>query len=808
LKADNSMNRQTKARRPTGCGWCLTAGWIVAIAMTGLQPAAAGLPRAEPEDVGLDGRKLAEIDRLVAEGLQNKLMPGCVVAVGRRGRIVLLRAYGQKQIEPEPLAMTVDAVFDMASLTKPIATATSVMILVDRGMLRLDDRVARHIPDFGQNGKEAITVYELLTHQGGLVADNSLTDYADGPQEAWRRIFALRPKAPPGTQFIYSDMGYIVLGELVRRVSGQPLDEFARENIYRPLSMTETGYLPGDELRGRAAPTEKRDGAWMQGEVHDPRAYLLGGVAGHAGLFSTAEDLAVFAQMMLDGGEYEGVRILSRRTVAVMTAGYPVSSGLRGLGWDVQTGYSSNRGKSFSASAFGHGGFTGTVLWMDPGNELFVIFLSNRLHPDGKGSVNPLAGRIGTIAADAVCDGGEKGTGTFSAKYPEGRSGKRRLSPFPRPVLTGIDVLERDGFRRLEGRRVGLITNQTGIDRQGTSTARLLAEAKNVELVALFSPEHGLEGKLDVSRIGDGSDPTTGLPVFSLYGESRRPKPEDLKGIDTLVFDIQDIGTRFYTYVSTMGLAMEAAAQEGIRFVVLDRPNPIGGLTVAGPVLDAGRESFTGFHPIAVQHGMTVGELARMFNAERNINAKLEVVPVEGWRRCDLLDATDLRWINPSPNMRSLTEAVLYPGVGLLETTNLSVGRGTEIPFEVIGAPWLDGSRLAAALDAAGLCGVEFVPIAFTPTASKFAGELCGGLRILVTDRDAFQSVRTGLQIARQLRLLYPEAWKAADYDRLLADRAVLEAVLAGKSVDEIDSTYQAELAEFCKRRSQYLLYQ
>lgn len=377
----------------------------------------------------------------------------------------------------------------------------------------------------------------------------------------------------------------------------------------------------------------------------------------------------------------------------------------------------------------------------------------------------------------------------------------------PSRVLTGIDVAERDGFAALRGRRVGLITNHTGINRRSASTARLLAEAEGVELVALFSPEHGFRGDVESERVADGQDEATGLRVYSLYGETRQPTPEMLDGIDTLVFDVQDIGTRFYTYISTMGLAMRAAAEQGLRFVVLDRPNPINGAAVAGPVLDAGRECFVGFHRLPVRHGMTVGELAGMLDAELGLGLDLEVVACEGWRRGDFFDATGLPWVNPSPNIRSLSEALLYPGVGLLENTNLSVGRGTDTPFEVVGAPWLDGPRLAAALVAQGLPGLGVEPVTFTPAASTFAGQRCGGLRLTVTDRGAFRPVRTGLAIARQLRILYPETWDAAACDHLLCDRAVLDAILAARPVAEIEALYQDELARFAQRRARHLLY-
>ncbi|HWB11748.1 MAG TPA: serine hydrolase domain-containing protein [Pirellulales bacterium] len=375
---------------------------LLAVLLCCGRAATGGLPRAEPEEAGMSGERLAEIDQAVNEALAARKMPGCVVLIARHGKVVFLRAYGHRDREPMESPMTTDTLFDLASLTKPIATATSVALLVEQGKLALDQPVAKHLPEFAQNGKESITIRHLLTHQGGLIADNDIHDYADGPEKAIERTLATTPRAAPGETFVYSDVGFIALGELVRRVSGQALDRFAAEHIFQPLGLAETGYLPAEELCRRAAPTEKRDGRWMQGEVHDPRAFALGGVAGHAGLFSTAEELAVYAQMLLDGGQLGGVRLLKPETVAEMTTPQKVRGGWRALGWDMRTGYSSNRGSNFSDRAFGHGGFTGTSLWIDPELDLTVIFLSNRVHPDGKGLVNPLAGRIGTISAEAI----------------------------------------------------------------------------------------------------------------------------------------------------------------------------------------------------------------------------------------------------------------------------------------------------------------------------------------------------------------------------------------------------------------------
>lgn len=756
----------------------------------------AQLPVKTPREFGLEGKQLERIDGIVQQAIAKGRLPGCVVTIGRRGGVALVKAYGNRQIEPASEKMTVDTVFDLASLTKPIATATSIMILVERGVVRLRDPVANYLPEFGKNGKAKITIEQLLTHQGGLIPDNPLADYQEGQAKAWQNIWDLEPTDALGKKFVYTDVGFIVLGEVVRRMTGQSVAQFAEENIFRPLGMLETGYLPEAKLAERAAPTEQREGRWMRGEVHDPRAALLGGVAGHAGLFSTANDLAIYANMLLSKGSVGEAHVLSSQTLAEMIRPRDIAGQLRGLGWDKLSKYSSNRGEFFSSQSFGHGGFTGTAFWVDPELDLFVVFLSNRVHPHGKGSVNHLAGRIGTIASASI-----------RQNNPVAGKEKRRGAADSEGVLFGIDVLERNHFSDLAGRRVGLITNHTGINRQGVRTIDLLHAAAGVTLAGIFSPEHGIQGKLDTSNIDNTRDEATGLPVYSLYGKSRRPEAKQLEDLDTLVFDIQDIGTRFYTYISTMGLAMEAAAEHGLRFVVLDRPNPIGGLMVEGPMLDPGKESFVGFHTIPVRHGMTSGELARMLCKERGWELDLEVIETKNWRRGDYWDATGLSWVNPSPNMRSLAQAVLYPGIGLLETTNLSVGRGTDTPFEVVGAPWIDGQLLAAELNRASLEGVCFVPIEFTPDASKFADELCGGINIVVIDREVFRSVPVGLAIANSLRALYREHWEMTRFNRLLANDSVFEGIRETVGTAAIAESVQPAVEGFLSRRRDFLIY-
>lgn len=374
-------------------------------------------------------------------------------------------------------------------------------------------------------------------------------------------------------------------------------------------------------------------------------------------------------------------------------------------------------------------------------------------------------------------------------------------------VLCGVDVLERDGFAQLEGRRVGLITNHTGLCRDGRRTVDVLWHAPAVELAALFSPEHGFEGLLDEDGIAHVTDADTGLAVHSLYGETRRPTAAMLAGLDVLVFDIQDIGCRFYTYVSTMGLALESAAEHGVDFMVLDRPNPLGGAVVEGPVLDEGRRSFVGFHELPVRHGLTVGELARMFVAERDLDVALEVVPVEGWTRAATFDRTDLVFTAPSPNMRRLSQAFLYPGVGLLEFTNVSVGRGTDTPFERIGAPWIDGPTLARALARKGIAGVSATPVRFVPESSVHVGERCEGLDLFVTDLSVFRSLDLGYALAQCLRELYPDTWDRSRFDRLLGDAETRTALEDGRAAAEVRAGWARELAAFEVRRAPHLLY-
>lgn len=797
------------------------------------QPVLAQLPIAKAESVSVSATRLAEMDSVISAEIDNRRLPGAVVFVGRKGRIVWHKSYGARAVEPARERMTAETIFDVASLTKVVATATSVMILVERGKVRLNDPITLHLPNLKGEGRERVTVEQLLTHVSGYAPDFDLRERWTGHDEAMKRLVAEPLRNPAGTRFTYSDIGFIALGEIVARVSGMPLDQFAKKNIFDPLHMRDTGFRPPTNLQTRIAPTEKRRGqlsylgdtptnigtegeVWLRGQVHDPTSYRMNGVAGHAGLFSTATDLSIYCQMILNSGEYNGVRILAPLTVAEMTRPRIVTTagGTRGLGWDINSSFSSNRGDVFPLGSFGHTGFTGTSIWIDPASEMFVVFLSNRVHPDGKGDVGPLRGRVASIAAGSVTDTAivararEQASNYYAETIKSLQQFTSRLesATTSTKVLTGIDVLERNGFKQLAGMRIGLVTNHTGRNREGRATIDVLSKAPNVKLVSLFSPEHGIRGLAD-ENISDSKDEATGLPIYSLYGKTRRPTPEQLKDLDALVFDIQDIGARFYTYISTLGYLLEESAKTKLPVFVLDRPNPIGGVDVEGPIADSDKLSFISYHTIPTRHGLTIGELAQLFNRQRKIGADVRVIKMEGWRRAMWFDETNLTWINPSPNMRSLTEATLYPGVGLLETTNVSVGRGTDTPFELVGAPWIQGDKLAEYLNQRSIPGVRFVPVRYTPNASVFKNEQCGGVNIIVTDRGAFRPLLTGIEMALALRKLYPNDWKIDSYLRLLVNADTLERVKRGESARDIVGSWNESLQEFRRARAEVLLY-
>ena len=799
----------------------------VLVALLAVQPAwaqrasRAGAAPARPS--GVDLARLADIDALIAQAMAAKAMPGAVVVVGRGDQVLYEKAFGQRAVAPLAEPMTLDTVFDLASLTKVVATTTAVMQLVERGQLRLTDPVAAWVPGFERYGKGGVTIRHLLTHVSGLRPDVDLGDPWKGYDAAIELAKDEVLQSPPGERFVYSDINFFLLGHIVGRVSGEPLERYTARHVFAPLGMTDTGFLPPIERIGRIAPTERCRflDAWpctapgeepLRGVVHDPTARRMGGVAGHAGLFSTARDLTRFVRMLLGGGAVGPRRVLAPLTVAKMIApATPAGmAASRGLGWDVDTNFSGNRGELMPLGSFGHTGFTGTSIWADPRTKLFVIFLSSRLHPDGVGEVGAVRARVATVAASAITDvplGGLTGTRMTGTDFGAAADPTRPVSTTPTTrVLTGIDVLARDGFAMLKGRKVGLITNHTGLSVSGASTIDLLHKAPGVSLVALFSPEHGIRGVLD-DDVPSSRDETTGLLVHSLYGATRRPTPAMLSGLDTLVLDLQDIGARFYTYPATLGYVLEEAAKLKLKVVVLDRPNPINGWQIEGPLPDEAVLGFNAYLPMPIRHGLTLGELAHLFNAEKGIGADLTVVRAEGWRRDQWFDQTGLAWVNPSPNMRNVNQATLYPGIGAIEYANISVGRGTDQPFEQIGAPWIDGPRLAAALNARALPGIRVYPVRFTPTSSVYAGQACQGVFFVITNREQLQPVRVGLEIASALWQLHGDQFDPKTTARLVGSAAVLARAKAGEDPAAIAASWGGAEAHWRRLRAKHLLY-
>jgi uncharacterized protein YbbC (DUF1343 family)/CubicO group peptidase (beta-lactamase class C family) len=753
----------------------------------------------------------AAVDQAINQAIEQGRIPGAVLLIGHDGQVIYRKAYGKRALLPRPEDMTLDTIFDCASLTKVIATTSSVMKLFEQGKFRLNDKITDYIPEF-QGGKSDITIRNLLTHFSGLQPDVPLKDPWTGYDTGIKLACTFKPGGPPATRYVYSDINFILLGELVHRLSGKMLNEYARENVFEPLGMKDTMFQPPASLIPRIAPTERwpvKTGQPLRGVVHDPTARNMGGVAGHAGLFSTADDLARFAQMMINGGELNGVRIFSALTVDKFTEPQspPDQTILRGLGWDIDSPQSGNRGELFPIGSFGHTGFTGTSIWIDPSTKTYVILLANSVHPDLRPAITPLRNKIATIVAANVGITEKRVTVTgYNETMPA--AGGRRVIGRNGSTLTGLDVLAADKFSLFAGKRIGLITNHTGFTREGKRNIDAM-RAAGVKIQALFSPEHGFVGAEDRAGIQDTTDPATGITVYSLYGKTTRPTSEMLKGLDALVYDIQDVGVHFYTYETTMAYAMEEAAKAGVAFYVLDRPNPITGVKVEGPFLDAANKSFVGYMAgEPVRHGMTIGELAKMFNEENKLGANLTVVQMKDWSRGDWFDSTGLSWINPSPNMRSLNAAMLYPGVCFLESPkNLSVGRGTDAPFEQIGADFIGGRELAAYLNGRQIPGVRVYPISFTPTESNFKGTRVEGVRFQIINREAMDAGRLGMELVAAIEKLYPGKVDFALSKRIIGSNDIIQRLKAGEDPRNLDTLMQDDVEAFLAKRAKYLLY-
>jgi uncharacterized protein YbbC (DUF1343 family)/CubicO group peptidase (beta-lactamase class C family) len=907
--------------------------------------------------------------------IAQKKLPGAVLLVGHNDKVVFEQAYGVRKYAGEPgldgtpspaEPMTLGTIFDMASMTKVMVTSVAVMQLYEAGKLDFDDPVAKYLPEFAANGKQAVTIRELLTHYSGLPPDVNLKDAwglaAPDKAEGIRRAMESPLTSVPGMHFEYSDINYIVLGALVEKVSGLSLDAYAQQHIFVPLGMRETRFLPNypcgwpaaayghglsnnqppapnhqdpKGLEGcsltplapldRIAPTQHDNEGTaetnpdfdhlLRGTVHDPTTRRMGGVAGQAGVFSTAEDVSKFAQALLDKLLHNtGPFPLKQSTLKLMTTpeqpttaentatvftpdGQPAKGvALRGFGWDINSSYSRPRGSVFPTAgaevpaSFGHTGFTGTSLWIDPASDTYVTLLANSVHPRGASPISPLRGEVATDVAKAlgVCYFNDCAGSYLLVPPPPLPIAQTPSTGFIQPsqaeVLTGIDVLESTSFAALKEAaarhaghlRIGLLTNQTGLDAEGCRTIDVLRGAGGgIELVRLFSPEHGIFGAKDSTDIGQEVDPATGLKVISLYGPKdadKRPKPDDLKDLAAVVIDLQDAGVRFYTYETVVGYFVEAAACESTRgnpleVIVLDRPDPIGGAAVQGPVSDTAA-SYINYMPEPVRNGMTLGELAQYMRGERVAScektfgaeespdktgalasrssrglqpavspptnqgalvpgllplAAVTVVPMRNWHRDEFFDQTGIKWVNPSPNLSSVEEATLYPGLGMLDATNVSVGRGTATPFEVFGAgktatkdapaqpAWFDGKAVADYLTARNIPGVSFAATRFAVAedANKYPyhGQTIEGVRMTVTDRAALDSPELGIEILSALHHLYPTQFNLDKAAPLVANSETMAALARGDDPRPIAASWAPAQKEFETKRAKYLLY-
>ncbi len=753
------------------------------------------LAPSTPEEAGFRAEGLAAVDRLLEQAIADGAFPGAVVAVGHRGRLAHLRAYGHLTYDPGAAPVAPETIYDLASLTKVVATTTVAMTLVDQGRLDLDAPVQSYLPRFVGADKGRVTVRHLLTHSSGIDWWAPLYQEITSRADALERIYGMDLIAAPGSAMKYSDLGVLLLGEILERVAGEPLEQLARERVFAPLGMTETGWRPDPARLGSIAPTEIDPwrGRLVHGEVHDENAAAMGGVAPHAGLFGTAGDLARFAQMMLWEGVYDHRRIVSRRTVELFTrrADLPPGSS-RAVGWDTKSPTGSSAGTLFSPISYGHTGFTGTSLWIDPERELFVVLLTNRVHPTRE---NQKIRALRPALADAV---------VRALAAPDELAG---------PVRVGLDRVAAGEVPELAGKRLGLLTHAAAVALDGRPALDVL-RGRGLEIVRLFSPEHGLAGRAGAGEgVASGVDPASGLPLVSLYGERTQPRPEDLAGLDALVVDLQDAGVRFYTYAATLLAALEAAAENDLELIVLDRPNPLGGERIAGPVATPAARSARGLlakTPGPLLHGLTLGELARYENARRRTPARLTVVPMRGWRRAMTWAETGRAWLPPSPNLRSAAAAMVYPGTALLEATNVSEGRGTDSPFVWFGAPWLDPARLRLEVP-----GYRFVAARSTPRASlaapapKYAGEECAGFRVEVVDAGAADPYRLGVELLKALAAEPGFEWRdgGAALARLLGSGEPGERLGSGLSVSAVLAADAPEIEAWRVERRPALLY-
>lgn len=653
--------------------------------------------------------ELSQLDTYIYSEVEDGF-PGAVLLIMKNGEIVKNTAYGNAAIydgletleTPQP--MKTNTLFDLASITKVYATTFAIMKMEDEGLLNTSDYVYQYLDDFNTADKSSITIEHLLTHTSGFSAshkfynpDNKLGEefYSLDKSNTLSLIASLPLKYPTGTDSLYSDLGFICLGAIIESVSGMSLDTYVEETIYQKLDLTNTLYRPLDKgfLASDIAATERvgntRDNKYewpqvrtytLQGEVHDELAYYsMNGISGNAGLFSNAYDMAVMSQLLLNGGAYGDNRLFDSDTVSKFTTKSTLNQRYC-LGFDSSSHKNNYKRYSLLASneAYGKTGWTGTDVLIDPAHHLVVVLLTNKRHtPIEKGSFLGSDYQTGQYAP-IISQIYEMLLDTKTYDYAYDKSDIRDEKSLTN-ISLGIDRIEDYIELFFANKNVGLITNTSGKDSLGISSIDVLYDKTN--LVALFSPEHGIDGLLKAGeRYGSTIEPSTDLPIYSLYGKDLKPTNQMLDNLDLMAFDIQDVGARFYTYIYTMLNAMEACAQNNVEFLVFDRPNPLGGTRIEGNIIEEDYTSFVGMYPLPIRHGLTVGELAMYINDTYNIGCDLTVIPMNNWNRTLYYEDTSLEFVAPSPNMRTASTAVVYPGTCLLEGTNISEGRGTDYP--------------------------------------------------------------------------------------------------------------------------------
>ncbi len=702
--------------------------------------------------------------------------PGAVACVGKAGGGKLLSAAeGMRQITPVSEAATEDTLYDLASLTKQVATTTSVMLLQEDGKLSLDQKVSDFLPI---PGLERYTLRQCITHTAGLAPFKPWQTEVHSPEDIVQRIAALPMSSPPGTRRVYSDLGFILLAQVVGQAAREPVDAFIARRVFKPLGMKRTLFNPGAELRKDCAATENCP--WrkrvLKGEVHDERAFAMGGVAGHAGLFSTAPDLGLFCDALLSG------RILKSATLDEMLRfGHVPSYPGQGIGWWLDPWTSGSNGYLPSRRAFGHTGFTGTSMWLDRDTGLYGVLLSNTVHPKREPRDN-------TSLRRTFYDG------IMFSQYPKSTN-----------AHGGIDYLYRVDYAPVREKRAAILTNQAATDMLGRPDLEVFDLEPGVTFKTVYTPEHGLRGQAEAGK-SVASEKSAATTVISLYGKQKRPTKDELKGVQLFVIDLPDVGSRYYTYMATMKECLTACAESGVPVLVLDRPNPLGGTVLEGPVAKV-FESAVCSAPIPARHGMTLGEIAQFFQRTvfEKSKLKLDIQNAENWRRELMHPACALPWTPPSPNLPSFESALAYAGICLFEGVNLNEGRGTETPFLIFGAPWTDNKALADAVDPALSAGFKLITRVYIPKPipgksenPEYNGKICKGILLEVADPNAARPFSLAVGLLAELVKRHKDQlqWKP-NFDTLAGGPWLREQLQAGRAAADILAQSAAELTAF-----------